>query len=93
VAQQYPGRPSLVHQPGHSSDCFGVAEALEVVLALEEFAPCAGYTNAEIGAKLFISAKTIDHHVSAVLGKLGASTRQAADSQAARLRLASAAEI
>ncbi|MGC1288822.1 MAG: helix-turn-helix transcriptional regulator [Streptosporangiaceae bacterium] len=35
----------------------------------------AGYTNAEIGAKLFISAKTIDHHVSAVLGKLGASTR------------------
>jgi DNA-binding NarL/FixJ family response regulator len=54
---------------------------------------CAGYTNAEIGAKLFIYAKTIDHHVSAVLGKLGASTRQAAASQAARLGLASAAEI
>jgi DNA-binding NarL/FixJ family response regulator len=53
----------------------------------------AGYTNAEIGAKLFISAKTIDHHVSAVLGKLGASTRQAPASQAARLGLASAAEI
>jgi DNA-binding CsgD family transcriptional regulator len=54
---------------------------------------CAEYTNAEIGAKLFISAKTIDRHVSAVLGKLGASTRQAAASQAARLGLASAAEI
>jgi DNA-binding CsgD family transcriptional regulator len=53
----------------------------------------AGYTNAETGAKLFISAKTIDHHVSAVLGKLGASARQAAASQAARLGLASAAEI
>jgi DNA-binding CsgD family transcriptional regulator len=52
---------------------------------------CAGYTNAEIGAKLFISAKTIDHHVSGVLGKLGAPTRQAAASQAARLGLASAA--
>jgi len=54
---------------------------------------CAGYTNAEIGAKQFISAKTIDHHVSAVLGKLGVPTRQAAASQAARLGLASAPEI
>jgi DNA-binding NarL/FixJ family response regulator len=53
----------------------------------------AGYANAEIGAKAFISAKTIDHRVSAVLGKLGAPTRQAAASQAARLGLASAAEI
>jgi len=53
---------------------------------------CAGHTNAEIGEKLFISARTVDHHVSAVLAKLGAPTRNAAASKAARLALASIAE-
>jgi DNA-binding CsgD family transcriptional regulator len=52
---------------------------------------CAGHTNAEIGAKLFISAKTVDHHVSAVLAKLGAPTRNAAAAHATRLGLAGAA--
>jgi DNA-binding CsgD family transcriptional regulator/tetratricopeptide (TPR) repeat protein len=52
---------------------------------LEEI--CAGQTNAAIAAKLFISAKTVDHHVSAVLAKLGAPNRNAAAAQAAKLGL------
>jgi len=39
---------------------------------------CAEQTNAEIAAKLFLSVKTVDHHVSAILGKLGVPTRAAA---------------
>lgn len=34
-----------------------------------------GMTNREIGERLFVSAKTVDHHVSAILGKLNARTR------------------
>jgi len=52
---------------------------------LEEI--CAGQSNAAIAAKLFISAKTVDHHVSAVLAKLGAPSRNAAAAQAAKLGL------
>jgi DNA-binding CsgD family transcriptional regulator/tetratricopeptide (TPR) repeat protein len=39
---------------------------------------CAGRTNAEIAAALVISVRTAGHHVSAVLAKLGVSTRHAA---------------
>jgi DNA-binding NarL/FixJ family response regulator len=45
----------------------------------------AGLDNAEIGARLHISAKTAEHHVGAVLAAFGASTRQRAV-EAARAR-------
>ena len=44
----------------------------------------AGRTNAEIAETLVISVKTVGHHVSAVLAKLGAPTRTAAAAEAAR---------
>jgi DNA-binding CsgD family transcriptional regulator len=48
---------------------------------------CEGRTNEEISARLFISVKTVDHHVSAVLGKLAAPTRRDAVATANRLGL------
>lgn len=45
-------------------------------------------TNAEIAARLYITPKTVEHHVSAILGKLGVRTRRDAAAEAIRLGLA-----
>ncbi|HET7388074.1 MAG TPA: AAA family ATPase [Nocardioidaceae bacterium] len=45
---------------------------------------CEGCTNEEIASRLFLSVRTVDHHVSAVLDKLGVPTRRAAAESARR---------
>lgn len=51
---------------------------------------CAGRTNAEISAELFVSPRTVDHYVSAVLAKLGVASRAQAASESKRRGLVSA---
>jgi DNA-binding CsgD family transcriptional regulator len=50
---------------------------------------CDGLRNSEIAQRLVVSQKTVDHHVSAILGKLGVHTRGEASAKAVKLGLAS----
>jgi DNA-binding CsgD family transcriptional regulator len=58
------------------------ARQLEVLALLGE-----GLTNAEIAERLVVSQRTAEHHVAAVLTKLGASSRREAAERAVELRL------
>jgi DNA-binding CsgD family transcriptional regulator len=58
------------------------ARELEVLVFLAD-----GLRNAQIAARLVLSRKTVDHHVSSILGKLGARTRTEAVAKAHRLRI------
>jgi DNA-binding CsgD family transcriptional regulator/tetratricopeptide (TPR) repeat protein len=58
------------------------ARQLEVLTLLAE-----GLTNAQIADRLFVSPRTAEHHVAAVLTKLGAATRREAVRRASELQL------
>jgi DNA-binding NarL/FixJ family response regulator len=47
-----------------------------------------GLRNAEIAERLFLSEKTVGHHVSAILRKLGVRSRGQASAEAHRLGIA-----
>ena len=56
------------------------ARQLEVLALIAE-----GLTNAEIAERLVVSQRTAEHHVAAVLTKLGATTRREAAQRASEL--------
>lgn len=58
------------------------ARELDVLALLTE-----GLRNAQIAERLVVSEKTVDHHVSAILGKLDVHTRGEASAEAVRLGL------
>ncbi|WP_374380521.1 AAA family ATPase [Dongia sp.] len=72
-------------QARHRQNPFGLTtRELGVLAHLAE-----GRRNAEIAGRLFVSEKTVDHHVSAILGKLDVRSRGEAAALAARLGLVS----
>ena len=61
-------------QPATRANPAGLTERqLEILRLLAR-----GLTNAEIAAKIVVSTRTVDHHVSAVLQKLAVSSRRQA---------------
>jgi len=77
------GVPRGPHAHTRANPAGLTARELEVLLLLSD-----GLRNAEIARRLFVSEKTIDHHVSAILRKLGVRSRGEAAAKAARLELA-----
>jgi DNA-binding NarL/FixJ family response regulator len=72
-----PRRP----QPGTLANPAGLTGRQLEILRLV----AAGLPNAEIAHRLVVSPRTVDHHVSAILAKLGVPTRREAAAWAARL--------
>lgn len=79
LGERLPRRPSV----GTRANPAGLtAREVEVTGLL-----AAGLTDAEIADRLFISTKTVGHHVSSVLAKLGVANRHRVKPAAERLDL------
>jgi ATP/maltotriose-dependent transcriptional regulator MalT len=78
--------PSRPREATLSNPAGLTARQLEVLALL-----VGGLTNAEIADRLVVSPRTAEHHVAAVLNKLGAATRRDAARRAAELGLSASA--
>ena len=74
------GLPRGPRAPTRRNPANLTARELEVLALVAE-----GLRNADIAERLCLSAKTVDHHVSAILRKLGVPTRREAGAEAVRL--------
>jgi DNA-binding NarL/FixJ family response regulator len=83
-----PDLARLAHHAEAAGDTAAAARELEVLPFLAE-----GLRNAEIAERLVVSHKTVEHHVSAILRKLGVRTRGEASVVASRLGLIEFSEV
>jgi len=72
--------PRGIRQATRSNPALLTGRELDVLQLLKE-----GMQNKQIASKLFISAKTVDNHISAILFKLDVNSRVKAVQEAARL--------
>ena len=78
------GVPSGPHRVTQHNPASLTAREIEVLALIAQ-----GLRNTDIAERLFLSPKTVDHHVSAILRKLDVRTRGEAGAEAARLGLTS----
>jgi len=70
----------VVHEPRSGPHTYGLtAREAEVLRCV-----AAGHTNREIATNLFISPKTVGHHLASIFAKLGVASRAAANALAVR---------
>jgi DNA-binding CsgD family transcriptional regulator len=74
--------PRGPHESTRSNSAGLTRREIEIVQLLSD-----GLRNSEIAERLFLSPKTVDHHVSAVLSKLGVKTRASVRNEAEQLGL------
>jgi DNA-binding CsgD family transcriptional regulator len=74
--------PRGVRAPTRANAAALTARELDVLRFLSD-----GARNATIAERLFLSSRTVEHHVSSILGKLGVRSRGAAVAEAGRLGL------